>query len=77
ERKLANIAKVDPQVIVTANIGCMMQLQAGTTAPFVHTVEMLDWATGGPPPDALGPLKDSGHPIEALVELARQTALVE
>src|SRR3990170_3869638 len=77
ERKLANIAQVDPEVIVTANIGCMMQLKGGTSAPFVHTIEMLDWATGGPAPEALGPLKDTGHPIEALVELARQTALVD
>ena len=77
ERKLANIAKVDPELIVTANIGCMMQLQRGTSAPFVHTIEMLDWATGGPAPEAIGPLKDSGHPIEALVELAKQTARVD
>ena len=33
ERKLANIAKVEPDVIATANIGCMTQLQGGTTAP--------------------------------------------
>jgi glycolate oxidase iron-sulfur subunit len=77
ERKLANIAKVEPELIVTANIGCMMQLKTGTSAPFVHTIEMLDWATGGPPPEALGPLKNSGHPIEALVELAKQTALID
>jgi glycolate oxidase iron-sulfur subunit len=77
ERKLANIAKVEPEVIVTANIGCMVQLQKGTKAPFVHTIEMLDWATGGPAPEALGPLKAKGHPIESLVELAKQTALVE
>jgi glycolate oxidase iron-sulfur subunit len=76
-RKLANIAKVEPDVIVTANIGCMMQLKGGTSAPFVHTVEMLDWATGGPAPEALGKLKDAGHPIDSLVELAKQTALVE
>jgi len=77
ERKLGNIASVNPELIVTANIGCMMQLKGGTSAPFVHTIEMLDWATGGPAPEALGPLKDTGHPIEALVELARQTALVD
>jgi glycolate oxidase iron-sulfur subunit len=77
ERKLANIAKVDPEVIVTANIGCVMQLKPGTSVPFVHTVEMLDWATGGPAPEGIGALKDSGHPIESLVELAKQTALVE
>jgi glycolate oxidase iron-sulfur subunit len=77
ERKLANIAKVAPDVIVTANIGCMMQLRGGTSAPFVHTIEMLDWATGGSAPEALGHLKDKGHPIESLVELAKQTALVD
>jgi hypothetical protein len=38
---------------------------------------MLDWATGGPAPVVLGPLKAKGHPIEALVELAKQTALVD
>jgi glycolate oxidase iron-sulfur subunit len=77
ERKLKNIARVEPELIVTANVGCMVQLQSGTSAPFVHTIEMLDWATGGPAPEALGPLKSKGHPIEALVELAKQTALVE
>lgn len=76
ERKLKNIARVEPDVVVTANIGCMMQLQ-GAGVPFVHTIEMLDWATGGPPPEALGPLKNKGHEIESLVELAKQTALVE
>ncbi len=64
-------------MIVTANIGCMTQLKDGASAPFVHTVEMLDWATGGPAPEALGKLKDAGHPIESLVELAKQTALVD
>ena len=62
ERKLANIAKVSPDVIVTANIGCMMQLQGGTSAPFVHTIEMLDWATGGPMPVALVKLGPGGAP---------------
>ena len=62
ERKLANIAKVEPDVIVTANIGCMMQLQGGTTAPFVHTIEMLDWATGGPAPDGARPAQGQGPP---------------
>ena len=72
ERKLSNIAKVNPDVIVTANIGCMMQLKGGTSAPFVHTVEMLDWATGGPPPEALGPLKDF-RPSDRVPGGTRQT----
>ncbi|MQT14026.1 heterodisulfide reductase-related iron-sulfur binding cluster [Segnochrobactrum spirostomi] len=49
DRKLANIAKVTPDVIATGNIGCMTQLAAGPT-PIVHTVELLDWAYGGAAP---------------------------
>ena len=52
ERKLANIARVRPDVVATGNIGCMVQLADGV-APVVHTVELLDWATGGPAPRAL------------------------
>jgi glycolate oxidase iron-sulfur subunit len=52
ERKLANIARVRPAVVATGNIGCMVQLADGV-APVVHTVELLDWATGGPAPRAL------------------------
>ncbi len=50
-RKLANIAATGAPVIAAGNIGCMAQL-AGDT-PIVHTVELLDWATGGPLPAAL------------------------
>jgi glycolate oxidase iron-sulfur subunit len=52
-RKLGNIARVAPDVIATGNIGCITQLAAGTKIPIVHTVELLDWATGGKLPDAL------------------------
>jgi glycolate oxidase iron-sulfur subunit len=50
-RKIANLQKVDPQVIATGNVGCAVQLEAGIDIPIVHTVELLDWATGGPAPD--------------------------
>ncbi|MEL6233424.1 MAG: glycolate oxidase subunit GlcF [Pseudomonadota bacterium] len=52
-RKLANIEATQPQVIAAGNIGCMMQIGAATEIPMVHTVELLDWATGGPKPPAL------------------------
>jgi glycolate oxidase iron-sulfur subunit len=52
-RKVANIARLKPDVIATGNIGCMTQIGAGTAIPIVHTVELLDWATGGPAPAAL------------------------
>ena len=52
-RKLANIASVRPDLVATGNIGCITQLAAGCAAPVVHTVELLDWATGGPAPKVL------------------------
>jgi glycolate oxidase iron-sulfur subunit len=54
ERKLRNIESVAPDLVATGNIGCITQLAGGTRLPVVHTVELLDWATGGPPPAALG-----------------------
>jgi glycolate oxidase iron-sulfur subunit len=50
DRKLANIARVAPDVIATGNIGCITQLSRGAGVPVVHTAELLDWATGGPRP---------------------------
>ena len=50
DRKLANIASVKPHIIATGNVGCMAQLKTATKIPVVHTVELLDWATGGPRP---------------------------
>ncbi|SFE87425.1 glycolate oxidase subunit GlcF [Methylobacterium sp. 13MFTsu3.1M2] len=52
-RKVANIERVRPDVIATGNIGCATQIGKGTGIPIVHTVELLDWATGGPKPAAL------------------------
>jgi glycolate oxidase iron-sulfur subunit len=53
DRKIANIEKLKPDVIATGNVGCMTQIAAGTAIPVVHTVELIDWATGGPRPEAL------------------------
>ena len=52
-RKVANIESTQPDVIATGNIGCMTQIASATGIPMVHTVELLDWATGGPTPPAL------------------------
>ena len=54
ERKVAAIESVAPQVIAAGNVGCMTQIAGGTRIPVVHTAELLDWATGGPRPSALG-----------------------
>ncbi len=53
-RKVRTLEARSPDVIAAGNIGCMMQIGSGTEVPIVHTVELLDWATGGPKPAALG-----------------------
>jgi glycolate oxidase iron-sulfur subunit len=52
-RKVATLEAKSPDLIAAGNIGCMMQIGSGTGVPVVHTVELLDWATGGPKPRAL------------------------
>jgi glycolate oxidase iron-sulfur subunit len=52
-RKIQTLEARNPDVIAAGNIGCMMQIGSGTQVPIVHTVELLDWATGGPQPPAL------------------------
>jgi glycolate oxidase iron-sulfur subunit len=54
-RKVATLEAKSPDIIAAGNIGCMMQIGSGTGVPVVHTVELLDWATGGPKPRALAP----------------------
>ena len=51
--KVAALEATGPQVIAAGNLGCMVQIASGTGVPVVHTVQLLDWATGGPRPDAL------------------------
>ncbi len=53
ERKIRTLEARAPDVIAAGNIGCMMQIGSGTALPVVHTVELLDWAMGGPKPRAL------------------------
>ena len=53
ERKAGNINSLQPDVVAAGNIGCMVQLGSGLDVPVVHTVELLDWATGGPKPAGL------------------------
>jgi glycolate oxidase iron-sulfur subunit len=53
ERKAAHIRSSDPDIVATGNIGCMTQLSHYLGRPIVHTVELVDWATGGPKPPAL------------------------
>ena len=52
-RKVTNIEATEPDAIAAGNIGCMAQIADGTTIPVLHTIELLDWATGGPIPEVL------------------------
>ncbi|PDT85602.1 glycolate oxidase subunit GlcF [Sinorhizobium sp. BJ1] len=52
-RKVRNIEATKPNVIATGNIGCITQIASGTNIPILHTVELLDWAYGGPKPAGL------------------------
>ena len=52
-RKVRTLEARTPDVIAAGNIGCMMQIGSGTEIPVVHSVELLDWATGGPKPPSL------------------------
>jgi glycolate oxidase iron-sulfur subunit len=58
-RKLANIDRSGGAIVATGNIGCIQQLEDGLDRPILHTAELLDWATGGPRPTALGPAIES------------------
>ncbi|HZD26922.1 MAG TPA: heterodisulfide reductase-related iron-sulfur binding cluster, partial [Alphaproteobacteria bacterium] len=54
ERKAGHINGLAPDAVAAGNIGCITQLRRGVGAPVLHTVELLDWASGGPAPAALG-----------------------
>lgn len=53
DRKIKNIEATGAVLVATGNIGCMTQIASGSKLPIVHTVELLDWAYGGPKPQAL------------------------
>ena len=53
KNKIENIEKIKPQIISTGNIGCITQIANGTKIPILHTVEIIDWYTGGPMPKIL------------------------
>jgi glycolate oxidase iron-sulfur subunit len=53
ERKVRTLEAKNPDIIAAGNIGCMMQIGSASSVPIVHTVELLDWASGGPKPPAL------------------------
>ena len=60
DRKLEAIRSTGCDLVAAGNIGCMTQIRSAVGAPPVaHTIELLDWATGGPKPDALSEIHSS------------------
>jgi len=53
DNKITNIKKINPEFITTGNIGCITQISNGINIPILHTVEVIDWYTGGPKPKIL------------------------
>ena len=53
ELKAQSLERLAPDVIATGNIGCQVQIGLRASAPVVHVVELLDWASGGPEPAAM------------------------
>jgi glycolate oxidase iron-sulfur subunit len=67
DRKVANVERTGADFVATGNIGCMQQIGGGTALPIVHTAQLLDWATGGPKPEALAGVPDRVAPPEGEV----------
>jgi glycolate oxidase iron-sulfur subunit len=72
DRKVRNIEATEAALVATGNIGCMTQIGSGTALPIVHTVELLDWAWGGPKPAAL---KDIRLPAPSAQEASRSAPM--
>jgi glycolate oxidase iron-sulfur subunit len=74
-RKVANIESTKADIIAAGNIGCISQIAAGTRTPIVHTVELLDWAYGGPVPRGLesfeGFVTEVPQPIREVADYIR------
>lgn len=66
DRKVQTLEALQPDIIAAGNIGCMMQIGSGTDTPIVHTVELLDWATGGPRPAGLDGKAGQTPPVPIL-----------
>lgn len=50
ERKARHLERLKADIIATGNVGCATQIGSCTDSPIVHSIELLDWATGGPAP---------------------------
>ena len=65
QRKAAHASAGQPDVIAAGNMGCLVQISRFTPVPVAHTVQLLDWATGGPPPRGLEDFRPAPPPAVA------------
>jgi glycolate oxidase iron-sulfur subunit len=65
QRKAAHASAGGPDVIAAGNMGCLVQISRFTSVPVAHTVQLLDWATGGPPPRGLEGFRPAPPPAAA------------
>jgi len=68
DRKARNIESVAPDLVAAGNIGCITQLQGENQIPILHTVELLDWALGGPCPEELRGLEARVKTVRSLLQ---------
>ena len=68
DRKVRNIEATGAAAVAAGNIGCITQIAAGSELPIVHTVELLDWAYGGPKPANLPEPQQASKLIPAAAE---------
>jgi glycolate oxidase iron-sulfur subunit len=71
DRKLGNIAQTGADIVAAGNLGCITHLAPGCPVPVAHTVELLDWATGGPKPRALAVTAGARSPGSAATARGR------
>ena len=57
ERKATYIRSVRPDVVAAGNLGCIAHIAPAVSYPVCHTIELLDWAYGGPIPRGLEHLR--------------------
>jgi glycolate oxidase iron-sulfur subunit len=70
DRKVGNILKTKPDLIATGNIGCITQIGGAMHLPVVHTVQLMDYAYGGPKPSELGDLEIMADAVATHAEAA-------
>lgn len=57
-RKAQNINSTGADLVAAGNIGCLEQLGGAVDAPIIHTIELVDWAFGGPKPGKLADFQE-------------------